>query len=113
MPHHARAYPVEHMPQPDEMYGTNNQLESIKSLMLSCWFMPMVENEAMKLGTMNEPTILQNFPAFFEEHCTEELDATVESVKEYGLMHFNDHPFAAFSPDAIVTLRTPMGNNGI
>jgi hypothetical protein len=94
-------------------YGTNDQLESIESLMLSCWLMPPVENEAMKLGTMNEHTILQNFPTIFEEHCTEELDVTpVESVKEYGLMHLNDHPYAAFSPDAIVTLRTPMGNDG-
>jgi hypothetical protein len=93
------------------MYGTNEQMESIESLILSCWFMPPLKNEAMKLGTINESNILQNFPLFFDEHCKEVLDSTtIETVNEYGLMHYLDEPHAAFSPDAIVTLRSQVGD---
>jgi hypothetical protein len=91
------------------MYGTNNDLKSVESLMLHCWFMSLVKTEAVKLGSMNERMILDNLRSFFNDEL-EVLHMTIEIVKEYGLMHRVGHPYAVFSPDAICTIRHDNGN---
>jgi hypothetical protein len=91
------------------IYGTDDNLKLVESLMLHCWFMSLVKTEAMKLGSMNERMIFDNLRVFFNDEL-EVSDMTMETIKEYGLMHRVGHPYAAFLPDAICTIRHNNGN---
>ena len=54
----------------------------------------------MKLCSLNEGNIVANFPAFIHAHVT----VGIECVQEYGLLHFQVQPKAAFSTDAICAM---------